>query len=135
MIQIVDKPYLYPQRCFFTGDGTPRPILDTGVNDTEGGRVYISLSFMEELARATGHVTLEEADTLRAELAEYKLRADAIPQLLERFSDDIRSMAAAAQFDLLSLADHRGGPVSEDAAEAGAGAGDEHDAPAGAAGE
>lgn len=90
MIQIVEKPYLFPQKCFFTGDGNERPILDTGKEDPELGRVYISLSYMDELATAAGYVTLADAAKLREENAALKARLDLIPEALERAEADVR---------------------------------------------
>lgn len=113
MIQLVDKPYLFPQRCFFTGDGMERPIIDTGVQDTEGGRVYISLQFMDDLAVAAGYETREESARLKAENESLKRQVDAIPTILEGLSDAVRNLAAAAVVDLLGSAFDSTVPVPE----------------------
>ena len=104
IIQIVERPYLYPQRCFFTGDGNERPILDTGVQDTEGGRVYISLSFMEDLARAAGYTTLAEAQELRDENDRLKRQLAVLPETLEGLVDDVRRASADAELRLVLAA-------------------------------
>lgn len=104
VIQIVEEPRLFPQRCFFTGDGLPRPIIDTGVNDLEGGRVYMSLSFADDLADAAGYMRREEAAALREENARLRAQVDAVPNILEGLSNDVRNLASAAVLDLLQRA-------------------------------
>lgn len=105
MVQIVEEPYLFPQRCFFTGDGNPRPILDTGKEDPEYGRIYISLSFMDELAKAAGYTTIEEAQTLRTKIDELEERVAAIPTVIEGVITDVRAAAARAEFNLRGWGD------------------------------
>jgi hypothetical protein len=117
VIQLVDKPYLFPQRCFFTGDGMEREIIDTGVQDTEGGRVYISLQFMDDLAVAAGYTSREEAARLEAENADLRRQVDAIPTILEGLSDAVRNLAASAVVDLLGSAFDGAVPVPEVGAE------------------
>lgn len=101
--QIVEKPYLFPQRCYFTGDGNDRPILDTGKEDADGGRVYISLSFMDELAKAAGYTTLAEAEAIRAENESLKAQLAVLPEAIEGIVNDVRMAAARAQSRLLGL--------------------------------
>lgn len=101
-VQIVDRPYLFPQRCFFTGDGTERPLIDTGVNDTDGGRVYISLDFVADIARAAGYVTLAEAEELRSDLANATTVAAIIPTAIKELTVGITDLASRTVVDLLS---------------------------------
>lgn len=113
VVQLVDKPHLFPQRCFFTGDGMERPVIDTGVNDTEGGRVYISLQFMDDLAAAAGYVRREEAAKLVSDNLALRAQIAAIPNVLEGLSDDVRNLAAGAVIDLLARAGGGAVPVPE----------------------
>lgn len=105
VVQIVEEPYLYPQRCFFTGDPTVRPVLDTGKEDPENGRIYISLSFMDELARAAGYVTIEEAAALRTQIAELTERVETIPTVLEGAITDVRAAYDRAVYTLRGWGD------------------------------
>lgn len=100
-IQIVDKPHLYPQRCFFTGDATERPIIDTGVNDTEGGRVYISFSFMDDLAKEAGYATRGETSAILEANAALQRQIDILPAAIERVASAIRLASDTAIRDLL----------------------------------
>jgi hypothetical protein len=100
--QIVEKPHLYPQRCFFTGDINEVPILDTGANDTEGGRVYISLSFFDDLVQAAGYLNRQQADALTEENARLRAQNSILPAVVERLIDAIRTASAAGIDDLLA---------------------------------
>jgi hypothetical protein len=113
MIQIVDRPYLFPARCFFTGDQSEIPVIDTGVNDTEGGRVYISFPFFEELLKATGTATPAEVQALREENARLQKIADKLPNALGRITSELRTVVDSGLADLLTDDPDAGDPVPE----------------------
>lgn len=111
MGQKVDRPYLFPQRCWFTGNTNEEEIFDTFKDDSEGGRVYINLVLLGEWATSVGFLGVAEADALRAENAELRARADAAPLIATELANGIRDLSDRAVADLVSVVRDTPDPV------------------------
>lgn len=70
-IQVVDEMALFPMRCFFTHNAKVSPVIDTGFDAEDWGRVYIGLDYFTDLAEATGWVPKKQLeDAILAQVIE-----------------------------------------------------------------
>lgn len=97
---VVDRPYLFPQRCYFTGNPNEEPIFDTQRNDQEGARIYINLVLLGEWAREAGFVSIAEANELRAENERLRAYAAAAPNIARELVHGIVALTDRAISDL-----------------------------------
>lgn len=118
----VERPHLFPQRTIFTGDPREIPVIDTGVNDVEGGRIYISFGELDEIATKFGYVKASELD-LRDEVIKIQQeQLEQLPDLIEKVIDGIRTVVSDSTLALISLAtdgSDPAAPVSVEAHEVG----------------
>lgn len=68
-MQIVNEMGIFPQRDFFTLNPKVKPVIDTGIDREDWGRVYIGLDYLHDLATLAGYVKKSELDSAQATIA------------------------------------------------------------------
>ena len=87
----VDKAMLYPQICFTClGPLHDKECIDTGVDAPgENGRVYFCHSCIDDLAKATNHLTRDEASKIIADNRSMKDKIALLPLAVEGMKSEL----------------------------------------------
>lgn len=88
-MQIQETMPLYPQMCFFTMNQKVSPVIDTGIERGEWGRIYIGLDYVSDLATKAGFVPGTELDALKKALSVANARATSAERELAELKESI----------------------------------------------
>jgi len=96
-----DKPLAYPFYDLINRDTDPGPVFDLNIEMQDyTGRVYLALPTVIEMAQSLGMATIEEADAMRAEIAELKKQINRLPSAQENLKSGIDSLVSEFLADL-----------------------------------